>query len=584
MLYFVAVWTGLLAVCLTVGCGWLRSLHGDVISRSGDRAIISIWLGLVVLAISLLAIALFIPLSPLAGIAATLPWLLLALNSPAVRAELRHWARHLSYQFLLGYAFSAGAVAVFISQKVTWIDTGQYHYGLIQWFAKYGVTPGLALLNPQFGFVSAWFAFAAPFDFAVFEGRVSAVMNGFILLVAVVQMAIALSRIALSRAMLSDWFSLMFLLSVCSLLVKTLLLSDLTISASPDSAIALLTVVVAWSMLVLDAANIAPTERKMNAALIPLVLSCGAVSIKLTALPLLVITAGFYLFYKTKGKNSLSNRLQRLAIASSLTIVLLLPFLSAEVLVSGCPLYPSTTACLDLPWTPSAGATQELAEATHGWGRWYDQPPNRINRSLWLLQQWFMRGPSNQLTAVLIFLSVCSVVYLLTLLYSKKRFVSQYYSLLWLAAMAIVGTTFMMVKAPLFRLGMSYTLLLPVLSVSLLCHHWARQRPGYLLIKYPTAPLRKLAHSLSFLGVFLAIILSSNAYGDIGDRLLIAPPLPTVALKVKEVNQITYFVSQDRRNRCWAADLPCVVSIRPEVKLRNPEAGLQGGFILDRAS
>ena len=48
-----------------------------------------------------------------------------------------------------------------------------------------------------------------------------------------------------------------------------------------------------------------------------------------------------------------------------------------------------------------------------------------------------------------------------------------------------------------------------------------------------------------------------------GDRLFIAPPLPAVALKVQEFNQITYFVSQDQKKRCRAADLPCVITIRP---------------------
>lgn len=580
MLYFIAVWTGLFAVCLTVGCGWLYWLHGEGIDRSGDRAVAALWLGLVVLSISALAIAIFVPLSPLAGVAVTVFWLLFALKTQAVRAELRQWASSCSCQSLLGYGLCSAAIAAFISQKVSWIDTGQYHYGFIQWLAEYGITPGLALLNAQFGFVSAWFAIAAPFDFAVFEGRVSTVMNGFILLVAAVQMAIALKRIALSRALLSDWFSLIFLLAVCGLLVKTPLLAVITVSPSPDSAIALLTVAVAWSMLLISQADIDPTKEMISAELIPLVLSVGAVSIKLTALPLLPITAGYYLC-RGIGQISLRNYLKRLAIASSLILLLLLPFLASEVLVSGCPLYPATTACLDLPWTLQAAATQDLAESTHGWGRWFGQPPSGVNRSLWLIQQWFINNPSNRLTAVLILVSVCSVIHLLTLFRAKKFPLSQLYGLFWLAALAIVGTTFMMLKAPLFRFGMGCVLLLPVLSVSVLFHAWSQQRSGYLLIKFLTRPLRKLRYSLLFVGVFWAIALSSQSYGGVGDRLLIAPPLPTAALQVQKSNQITYFVSQDQREQCWSADLPCVSSIRPDVKLRNPTVGLKGGFVLN---
>ncbi len=582
MLYFIAVWTGLLAVCLTVGCGWLRWLHGDVINRSGDRVMLSIWLGLVVLAISSLAIALFMPLSPLAGIAAILPWLLLALKSPAVRAELSHWASYVSYQLLLGYGLCAGAVAVFISQRVTWLDTGQYHYGFIQWLGEYGIVPGLALLNPQFGFVSAWFALAAPFNATAIDGRASTVMNGFILLVAVLQIAIALSRIALSRALLRDWFSLLFLLAVCILLVKTPLLAVITVSPSPDSAIALLTVAVAWSILVVSAAEIDPARVGMSADLIPLVLSIGAVSIKLTALPLLAIATGFYVFRGIEEKNSLSNSLQRSAIASSLLLLLLMPFLASEVLVSGCPLYPSTAICLDLPWTHSIAATRALAENTYGWGQWFEQPPSSVNRPLWLLQQWFMSNQSSKLITALILASIGSIIHLLTSLRTKKLRISRFYSLFWLAALAIAGTTFMMLKAPLFRFGMGYVLLLPVLSVSVIFHYWTRRRSGHLVMRYLTMPLRKLENSLLFAGVLWAIALNAQSYVGVGDRLLLAPPLPTVEVKVQQSSQITYLISQDSRGQCWSANLPCVSSVRPDVKLRNSTIGLKGGFILVR--
>ncbi len=112
MLYFIAVWTGLLIVCLTVGCGLLHWLRATALERPGDRAIAATWLGLVVLAISLLAISIGIPLSPLVGIGVTLFWLLLSLWSSSVRAELTSWRCRLSSRWGLGYGLSAGAIAV----------------------------------------------------------------------------------------------------------------------------------------------------------------------------------------------------------------------------------------------------------------------------------------------------------------------------------------------------------------------------------------------------------------------------------------------------------------------------------------
>ena len=579
MLYLIAIWIGLSAVCLTIGCGWLHWLQAGRIDRAGDRAAAALWLGLVTLAISMLAVAIFVPLSPLAGIAAAAPGLLLALRSSAVRVELSQWTQRFSYRLLLGYGLCSVAIAAVISQRVTWLDTGQYHYGLIRWFAEYGVTPGLALLNPQLGFVSAWFALTAPFDAAAFEGRVGPVLNGFILLMAALQIAVALSRIARSRARLSDWFSLIFLSAVCILLIRTPLLAVITRSPSPDSAIALLTVTVAWSMLIVDTAvDSDDSQGIISGDLIPLVLSIGAVSTKLTALPLLPVAFGFYLFRGVRHISP-SGCLKRLGAAGLLTFLLLLPFLASEVLVSGCPLYPATTACLDLPWTKAAADTQQLAESTHGWGQWFGQPPSGANRTLWLMQQWIASNSSSQLIAILILASACSIAHLLTLFLTRKLR-ERFYRLFWLTVLAMAGTAFMMLKAPLFRFGIGYTLLLPILSVSILGNAWTQQR-GALLTKCFLKPLRRLEYSLLSVGAFWAVALSGQAYSGLGDRLLAPPPLPTVTIEVQQSNQITYFVSQDKKDRCWSADLPCVNSIRSEVKLRNPQAGLRGGFVIE---
>ena len=333
-------------------------------------------------------------------------------------------------------------------------------------------------------------------------------------------------------------------------------------------------------MLVVGAAADSNDSRKMiGGDLIPLVLSAGAVSIKLTALPLLPGAAGFYLCRGVCQNVSLRGYLKRLAIANLLTLLLLLPFLAAEILVSGCPLYPATIACLDLPWTESAAATQNLAESTHGWGRWFGRPPSEANQTLWLIRQWFTNNPSNRLIVGLIVASACSMIQLLALFLTRKLR-DQFYSLFWLTMMAVAGTTFMMLKAPLFRFGMSCVLLLPILSISILCNAWAQQKWGSLLTKYLLRPLKRLEYSLLSVGVFWVIALSSPAYDGLGSRLLTPPLLPTVDLEIQQFNQINYVVSQDKRKQCWSADLPCVGSIRSDVKLRNPQAGLRGGFIL----
>ncbi|NJM96551.1 MAG: hypothetical protein HC800_04525 [Phormidesmis sp. RL_2_1] len=616
------VWTGLIALCLIVGCLVLHWMQVEQQLRLGDRAIAAVWLGLSILAISLLATAIFLPLSPPIGLAVAAVWLLFALSFGAVRAELRDgWAR-LSVAlrvWLMGYGLWAGIIAVFASQKVTWIDTGLYHYGLIRWLSEYGVTPGLALLNGQFGFMSAWFAIAAPFNPPGLEGRASAVMNGFILLVAIGQMAIVLGRILRQRALLSDWLLLLLSLTVCLLVTQTHLLSVITVSASPDIVIALLTVMVAWSILIVaeptvdsakgfyqqsqpsnvEPSNVEPSNVPVEGshsstmgdaigpALLPLVLSVAAVSMKLTALPLLVVAGAFYFYNHLSFKG--------LAIGSLVIGGLLLPFLTSEIVVSGCPLYPSTFACLDLPWSPPAAQMQSLLAASRGGTAWFGQPPPDVNPYLWLFQQWFAFNQSSKLIVLLLVLSGAMAVGLLRR--SPQIFErSRRMAMVWLVILSVIGIGFMLQAAPLFRFGMGYLLLLPALTGAIILERWQghhqehhhehllTQRLGPLRHRICLNPMLKLvtkprAASLLTVGLLSAMVVSIQASETGRDRLFLPPPLAIPTSQVQSLNGIVYFVVQNERGECWAATLPCVQNPRSDIKLRNPQLGIKGGFV-----
>lgn len=560
MVYFLLTWTGLLAVCWGIGYGALRclgTLGENQLERLGDRAIISAWLGLTLLATALLAIALFLPLSPLVGFSVTLLLLLLALQAKAVRTELQVMSSRLSAVSVLGYGLCAGVIASFFTRPISWIDTGLYHAGLISWLAEYGVTPGLVLLNSQFGFMSAWFAIAAPFNPLSFEGRASAVMNGFALLLTLLQAVIALNRIIRRYAVTSDWFLLIFSLTLGGLFSQTKLLSVVAVSPSPDIAVALLTAIFAWAILI-------------NLELVPIFLAAGAVSIKLTALPLLAIATGFYLSTQFSWR--------RIAIVSLLTMGLLSPFFATEILVSGCPLYPSTFACSNLPWTLDAFKIEALAAATHGWGTWFGSPPAVANSTLWLLQSWFNSNASSKLITLLILLSGCSLAHFLLL---SRAHLNR--ALIWLIILGISGTTFTMFKAPLFRLGMGYVLLLPILSSAMFFNYWLSSNIYQAIIHrfdsvFKLLLIRKPALSLIGAALVGAIILGNHAHRTIGYSLWLPPPLPVATLHTAKSNGITYAIVQDRGEKCWATKPPCVDHLPVKVYLRNRTIGIRGGF------
>lgn len=570
MLYLAVIWSLLFCICLIVGCGMLHWLRVTSVALASDRAIIAVWLGLVLLAISALAVAIVVPLSPLVGAIVTGVWLGCALSQRSVRAEMGDWWRRITPAVVGGYVVVVVAIALYINHPTTLPDAGLYHYGMIRWFAEYGVTPGLVLLNRQLGFVSAWFAITAPLLPLAWLGYGGNVMNGLALLLAAFQMAIALNRIRRHRAALRDWFLLIFTLSVCGLFTQTFFLSTITRSPSPDLVIVLLTVVAVWAILAIYRVSI--RDETVGTALILPILAAGALSFKLTALPLMLIVAGFYLCYSFSW--------QRLTIGVLSMAVLLFPFFTTQILVSGCPLYPSTLGCLALPWTLSETITTQLANQTHGWATWFGEPDGGANRTLWLLQQWFNSNHSSKLIAVLVVLSLISAVHLLKTSAIRRRYILVYFLVL-----AVMGTSFMLLKAPLLRFCMAYILMLPALSAAIICRRMTRR---FIWLVHRVRKIGCLggyrgtsAASISFLAFVTVLVVLTSAQPRRAFDFRVGwlpPPLPTPEVQVQTVNRIAYVVIQDSKGKCWAEDLPCVDKIRPSIRLRRPELGIAGGF------
>ncbi|MEL6468466.1 MAG: hypothetical protein AAFQ74_01955 [Cyanobacteria bacterium J06623_4] len=604
MAYFIVVWLGLLVSCMIVGSGLLYGLQAMWICQRGYRMVLSVWLGLGVLSILLLAIALVSPLTPGVGVGAIAAAVLLCLSIRAVRAEMFYLAMQTSGRAVLVFAVSSVAIAIFTTQRVTWLDTGLYHYGAIQWFATHGATPGLALINRLFGFVSAWFALSAPFNPPQMLGRASAVLNGFILLLLTLQIVLSavLIKEQLTTLNSDDWSplklpqasALFLLISSCLsfvLVTQTSFLSAIVVSASPDIAVVLLTIITGWSILVVSESGRTgnfsmPSGRVrslVNADLIPMALAAATVSIKLTALPLLVVVVGFYAFRQLT--------VLRVIASGVFLFILLLPFLWTQTLISGCPLYPSTFACFDLPWTLAPETVQDLASNTHGWGKWFGEPPTEANRTLWLIQQWIGSNQSSKLMVVLLLISVLSGIYFLMRVKADKFPVGRLPAsgLYGLIGLSWLGTAFVMLKAPLFRFGMGYLLLLPTLVLVAM---------SYALIQKAVAKLR-YSMRRRFSTIFTLVLLSAGlalTIGMTGDvlrkealrgsassrlfsRVLVASPLPAVNTYTHTLNGIPYIITLHERSQCWSAALPCVSLLHSEVKLRRPSVGIRGGFV-----
>jgi len=182
---------------------------------------------------------------------------------------------------------------------------------------------------------------------------------------------------------------------------------------------------------------------------------------------------------------------------------------------------------------------------------------------------------TSKIISVLIVGSIGSGAYLLA--WPKTR---NNYGFIWLMLLSAVGITFTMLKAPLFRFGMGYALLLPMLSTAMIGNfiysriygRFSKGSQGSLLTQ-------KQRKSLAIALLTCTAIAVSLPIASARSRLIFAAPLPKAPLQQRQINGIAYSVTQDAQKQCWSAQLPCIADIPSRVQLRNPSAGIKGGFI-----
>ncbi|MDM9382084.1 hypothetical protein QUB80_15385 [Chlorogloeopsis sp. ULAP01] len=564
MLYFIASWTVLLISCSVIGIALLNCLGENFFVRVGDRLMAAEWLGMIALSICLLAVSLVLPLSSLIGILVVVTLCGISFISKRTRTEVGALLKVSSWQLVLSYIGLAIAVAAFTNQQVTWIDTGLYHYSVIQWLHNYGTVTGVALIFSNLGFTSSWFALAAPFNPASLEARVSAVTNGFVFLLAILHFLVCLRHSIAGKALFSDWFVIVFLGLMLPFTLLYTLFREILISPSPDLPTGLLIGIVCWAILVVTnlQSPILPDSQSLhnyNAQAVPLILSVGALTIKLTAMPLMLVTSLFYAVHHRRS-------IQKLCIGGAIALVLLAPMLAAGIKTSGCPLYPSSILCLDLPWLPDAENIDQVAQGTHGWSNWYGKPPEGRNRWLWLLLTWLNSERPNQAMVALIIATIVGMI--MTFKSFRKIPIKGKY---WIVAIEVVGFLFLMMTAPFFRFALPYLLLIPSLLIAMYAQSLLSQ---IVSIVFRYSQRSAIAFSLVFIAAVLTIFTQTHATS----QWLLPPAMQRVPVIQRRVNDIVYFYPQNKE-LCWATELPCGFEIEPDVRLRDRERGIAGGFV-----
>lgn len=598
MIYLAICWTVLLAVFSSTGVLFM-GLLGLGGYDAGDRFIISSWLGMAMVCSMLLFVSNFSALSSGTGLFAVLmPFALLAVRDIRVNFKRETFARlgMLDGKKLLSYAFVLLPTAIAGAEIVKWYDTGLYHWGLVKWLSEYGSVEGLGLVHVRFGLVSSWFTLPAILNFPPFAARVASVPGGMVLLLLLLHFIVCASRLV-SRNADAERRGDLFVCAYTIMLFPYLSVIRMFVSPSPDMPLIVISCFIAWLMLTAKIDEEKVNKTAVNNRLMPLVISAWAVTIKLSALPLLAVSVLFYIF--GRGRTA-----RKLLVSGLLIAVLLLPFMLVNIRVSGCLLFPEPLTCVEGPSSLGTDAARRLSGIISSWARWTGPMPEDASVSNWL-RTWVQ---NENILAVLLIASVFSFILILLNRPIRKSAVN------WPLALGMAGICFVMLKAPALRLGLGY----PALVVALLpvvYYDFAAKLVPWAGRAKSTTPFL-MASMLVMTGIILSGIVHDRfshfvrgfEYSVNEGLISAAPPLSStlflpprilnfcadirhkgtadelhiikpLQIERKWVGDINYYVPVDT-DQCWDMDIPCTPHLGfRNIKLKDPHRGLAGGFI-----
>jgi hypothetical protein len=446
-------------------------------------------------------------------------------------------------------------------------DTGGYYVPTIRWMIEYPVVIGLANLYPPYAYNQTYFLYAALLDGGAFAGRAHHVLNSALLAVLIARTLLGLWRVLRRRGMpgAADVFYALMLPAETEAAVGYLLTSP-----APDFAVYVLGIALCGELIaVLARPSAAPasTGDVRLHFLTLMLLAALAPTIKLSASGLaaaamLVGAAAWIVRTRGQWRSAVAD----LALASAALVITIIPWAVANVLMSGCPFFPSAIAALPVRWRVDWDV-QQWIQNTMNIGDWRVavRAPN------WVAQRFVALGWTAAAVAVPLAVAVVA-----------------------LAAGAIMRLVRLATRRPRPTAGVriSAAALLPPLAALVFC--------------IATTPVPRYA------GATMWLLAACSAMAALGTRLLAPRARRVIALCAVALAALPFFtgaalwldlrgfppsprppVEQQRLrsgldvhvparggHSCWAATLPCTPRLHPGLRLRRPPA-LGSGFEVD---
>jgi len=595
--------TPILLICLTwlplvvafVGLGLLaHHLHGGD-ELNGETLVSAMWLGFAILIIYLQLWNLWFPTGGGLAMAIVLSVGLLAIVLQFRR--LKQWlaesvARHYIAWSLL--VIMLAWIAHRAAGPCTCPDSGLYHINAVKWSAQYPIILGIANLHDRLALNNSNFLVGGMFEFGMWTHRSHNLANGMLVAMLMITAVSAIARGWRCRRRLrpDHVFGAMLL---CATLLLGLHRGAFNISShSSNLAVAVTVMAALYLMLseILRSRSTWGTPQSNFAMLSATALLTASVTIKLSV----VVTCGLaWLILVSIWWRRM--RITSAAITSPLiafvviSTLLIGPWMVRSFLMSGYPVFPKTIGGMNVDWALPAAKADQLSQLITSWSQ-NKAHPGEIQGWSWLKPWWtrlLRQDDRYEAVVVPLWMTAGGLVIMLLRIHRVWRYRADALRTLWLLPPIFAGMIFWFLVAPdpRFAVYLFYSLAAVVIAVAL--GTTARSR-------------RNISKRISLI-ICMLLALTPVAYrltpkyhrpGDsFGDRLtnvlFIKPgpdrgfyklPPPRLERRVTNFGLEVYVIRPG--GATWNGPLVTTQRSRysPRLRLRDPDAGVRGGFNL----
>lgn len=443
-------------------------------------------------------------------------------------------------------------------------DSGLYHFNSIRWLQEYAIVPGLGNLHGRLAYNMTFFGYIAslnafpPFSYGHNLG------NSFLLMLILAECLYPIFNRGIQEAHASQ---LGFVVKITLIpLIFVFSIDQLLSSPTPDITSAFLRMVLFYNfVIVLD--KIRQNQIPSGRLKYLIILSGTALTIKLSNamyVSVLILICSFFCYFLGK-KIPLKNYLKTF----SFVIFCIVLWMGRGILLSGCPLYPSSIFCSNLEWTVSLKQIQIETAGIKG----YRKTPGNKNIDNWrwvkpwISKMWKKKGAFVYPVLLSFFASGSGIIFLIYT-FRKRRHKDK--RILFLAMVPLwAALIFWFVMSPGLRFADPFFYLLAL--------------AGFLPIIVILNGPRGISHGLIgalIVVINLPILFSIVQYSPaiILDIFGGAGQIPTVELRTYMTDTGVEIITPVKGNQCWDSPLPATPYRNLKLSLRKDT--VQSGFFI----